>query len=84
MTKKTHFSKIILTTLLITLSISCGSNIKTLSKNFVFKKGNEKITFEILNEKQVLSLSKSNRTKFTFYNVDKTKVNLNRNKKVVY
>ena len=76
MTKKTHFSKIILITLLITLSISCGSNIKTLSKNFVFKKGNEKITFEILNEKQVLSLSESNRTKFTFYNVDKTKVNL--------
>ena len=69
-------SSSVILTLLITLSISCGSNIKTLSKNFVFKKGNEKITFEILNEKQVLSLSKSNRTKFTFYNVDKTKVNL--------
>ena len=76
MTKKIHFSKIILIIIFITLSISCGSNIKTLRKDFVFEKGNEKITFEILNETQVLSLNKANRTKFTFYNVDKTKVNL--------
>ena len=75
MTKKIHFSKIILIIIFITLSISCGSNIKTLRKDFVFEKGNEKITFEILNETQVLSLNKANRTKFTFYNVDKSKVN---------
>ena len=75
MTKKIHFSKIVLITLLIAVIISCGSNIKTLRKDFVFEKGNEKITFEILNETQVLSLNKANRTKFTFYNVDKSKVN---------
>jgi hypothetical protein len=40
----------------------------------VFEKGNEKITFEILNETQALSLNKANRTKFTFYNIDKSKV----------
>ncbi len=62
--------------LFISFVIGCGSNIKTLKKNFVFKKGNEKITFEILKEKQVLSLNKANRTKFTFYNVDKSKVNV--------
>ena len=75
MIKKSSFSKIIMT-IFISFFIGCGSNIKTLKKNFVFEKGNEKITFEILNEKQVLSLNKANRTKFTFYNIDKTKVNI--------
>ena len=76
MIKKPIFSRIIVTILFISFVIACGSNIKTLKENFIFEKGNEKIIFEILNEKQVLSLNKANRTKFTFYNIDKTKVNI--------
>lgn len=76
MIKEPSFSRITFTILFISFFIGCGSNIKTFKKNFVFEKGNEKITFEILKEKQVLSLNKANRTKFTFYNIDKTKVNL--------
>jgi hypothetical protein len=76
MIKSKGFSKILLTVLFVLYVIGCSSNIKTLKKNFVFEKGNEKITFEILNAKQVLNLNKANRTKFTFYNIDKTNVNL--------
>jgi hypothetical protein len=76
MTKTKRFSKTILTIIFLTLSIGCGNNIKTLTKNFVFQKRNEKITFEILNETQVLRLNKANRTKFTFYNIDKSQVNI--------
>ena len=76
MIKRPIFLRITMILLFISFVIGCGSNIKTLKKNFVFKKGNEKITFEILKEKQVLSLNKANRTKFTFYNVDKSKVNV--------
>lgn len=62
--------------ILILIITGCGTTKKDLSFNTSFENGNEKINFEVLSNKQVLKLNKTNKTRFILKNIDKSKVSI--------